>query len=191
AIFRSNKGNFQIPSSRPVIYVTGGSLGAHALNKHIEQILDKLLEKYTIIHQTGAVRQYADYERLSKRASKYYIVQKHVSSAEIGYVYGRSSVVVSRAGANTVFELIALAKPAVLVPLPISAAGEQQAHARLLKDRGVAEIFSQERDSDVLFDLIEKVVDRRATYSKNFSNLANLYKKNAASLLVSEMLDSI
>lgn len=167
-------------SNKKVLYITGGSLGSHSLNVHIENILDELLNSYVIIHQCGD-NSFKDYERLSLRQNDNYIVRKHFFETQIGYIFNHADIVVSRAGANTIVELIALSKPAVLVPLPISAGGEQKAQAQWLKDQGVAEIFSQNRPSKELIAKINLVAKNFDRYVANFTNLSTIFKKDAAS----------
>lgn len=181
---------FQIIKKRPTLYITGGSLGSHSINVHIETILPQLLKKYTVIHQTGNVEEYDDYERLKKRVSllpkdlqeNYYVTQ-HISEEELGFVLSMSDLVISRAGANTVFELIAWQIPAVLIPLPWSSYQEQQKHANLLQSGGVVEIFDQRNNSLELLDLIQTILRDSQKYKNNFKKLTNLFHKDAASII--------
>ena len=53
SIFKIDEKPFEITKDRPVIYITGGSLGSHSINIHIKKILEPLLEKFIIIHQVG------------------------------------------------------------------------------------------------------------------------------------------
>lgn len=184
----SAKSTFTIPSGREVIFVTGGSLGSHNLNVHIENILDSLLDKYIVIHQTGSVAKFGDFERLSGFKNDHYIVRKHLSAADTSGALHSADVVVSRAGANTVFELIALQKPAVFVPLPWSASGEQQKQAEFMKQHKVAEIFDQKSESEDLLMLIKKVLAHKKNYVQNYQQLASYYKPDCAKALVFELL---
>jgi len=141
---------------RPLLLVLGGSLGSHSVNTLIEQILPQLKKKYTLLHQSGNVKEFDDFKRLKTHEDTHYRVVEHISSADIGFAYARSRIVIARSGANTVSELIALKKPAVLVPLPWSASGEQRAHARLLEDSGVAVVFEQTGNASELISAMEK-----------------------------------
>ncbi|OGK19799.1 hypothetical protein A2866_03615 [Candidatus Roizmanbacteria bacterium RIFCSPHIGHO2_01_FULL_39_8] len=181
---------FQIIKKRPILYITGGSLGSHSINSHIETILPQLLKKYTVIHQTGNVEEYNDYERLKKKVSllpkdlqENYYIAPHISEQELGFVLSISDLVISRAGANTVFELIAWKIPAVLIPLPWSSYQEQQKHALLFQSAGVAEIFDQRNNSLQLLDLIQTILGDSQKYKNNFKKLTNLFHKDAASII--------
>lgn len=187
-IFKKIKQPFKIIKNKPVIYITGGSLGSHSINILFEPLLPRLLNNFIVIHQTGETEEYQDFERLSEIKHKNYFLKKHFYDDEIGFVYSLADLVVSRAGANTIFELIALKKPAILIPLPWSASGEQKAHAQLLKKKGVAEVFFQEDGrndpSARLYRLIIKMINNLAQYQKNFIYLENYYKKDASQTII-------
>lgn len=193
SIFKSSP-RFALPENLPCIYVTGGSLGAHALNVHIEHILSKLLENYIVIHQTGNLREYNDYDRLSefrrtlsKEQQERYIIKTHVEDDEIGPIYDASDVVVSRSGANTFFELIALKKPAVLIPLPLAAFDEQRKHAQILKDAGAAEVFEQDQESEDLLLAIKTVLEDRKTYERKYQKLEKTYITEGVERILEEL----
>ncbi|KXK07171.1 MAG: UDP-N-acetylglucosamine--N-acetylmuramyl-(pentapeptide) pyrophosphoryl-undecaprenol N-acetylglucosamine transferase, partial [Microgenomates bacterium OLB22] len=143
-------------AQKPLIFITGGSLGAHSLNLHIEALLPKLKKIGSIIHQTGTAVEYGDLERLSGHADSRYLPVGHIAAASMGGVFRASSLVISRAGANTVVDLMVVQKPAILVPLIWAAGGEQQKQAQYLEKYGVAEIFDQRSESQKLLELVKK-----------------------------------
>ncbi len=187
-IFKASLNEIKLPHDRPIIFVTGGSMGAHAINIHIEAILPELLNKYTIVHQTGNVKKYDDFSRLSKLNDQNYLVRQHFSSEEMGSIYQQASLIISRAGANTIFELIKLRKPAVLIPLPGAAAGEQQAHAELLEKAGVAKIFNQRSPSDELLELIKVLINDEKSAIAAYSLMQTLVKDDAAIIIKTILL---
>ena len=185
---------FSISTDRPVLYVTGGSLGSHSINEHIFFLLRKLLQKYTIIHQIGNTKEYDDYTKaleikrsLSFPLKKQYYPRKHFFENEIGYIYSISDLVVGRAGANTFFELCVLKKPTLFIPLQWAASNEQVKHAEIFAQYGTGEVFHQSDSSDHLFEKIEKMINNIEQYKNNFSSLQHLYKKNAADCIVKEL----
>ncbi len=194
SVFEIIKKPFNIKKDRPVIYITGGSLGSHSINLHIKKILKSLLKKYIVIHQTGDTKQYHDYEDLLKikenlpndLKNNYFLV-KHFFEDEIGYIYSISDLVIGRSGANTFFELLYLKKPAIFIPLPWSAGKEQQYHAEIFAKAGCGEIFHQIETSEKLLRLIDKMINNLYFYKKNFLNLQNLYHENAASFIIKEI----
>lgn len=157
--------------SRPTLLIMGGSLGSHSVNLHIEHIIEELTKTFTVIHQTGNVAQFGDYERLKQKENELYKVFEHFDDDQLMKYYGQSSLVVSRAGANTVCELIVLQKPSVLIPLPWAANGEQQAQADFMQRSGVSETFNQKHDSSVLLQKILSVFSNNAQYRNNFDHL--------------------
>lgn len=196
SIFHQGKQN--IPKQNlPCVYVTGGSLGAHAVNRCIEKILPKLLEHAYVIHQTGNVAEFQDFERLSEFKSRLqptlqarYDIRTHVSDEEIGSVFAAADVVVGRSGANTFFELVALQKPAVCIPLPHAAFDEQRKHAHILQESGAAEVFEQNEDADQLLESILRVLKNKSLYEKGYKTITKRYKtREAASVLAEALID--
>lgn len=193
AVFKAIHSNLKLPNERKVMYITGGSLGAHGINILIEPILKDLLEKYTVIHQTGNVTEFNDYERLSKlrenlpdKLKKYYHLKQHYFDWEIGYIYSIADLVISRSGANTFFELLALKKPAIFIPLPISANQEQQKHAELYNNAGLGEIYEGNVAKELL-DIIVRMVNNLDLYKSN-SNLSHEYPENAAKTIIGHII---
>lgn len=194
SIFKIEKKPFQIKKDRPVIYITGGSLGSHSINLHIKKIITKLLYGYIIIHQVGDTKQYHDYEDLAKIRSKLpkelisrYFLAKHFFDDQIGYVYSLTDLVVGRAGANTFFEFLALKKPALFIPLPWSSGREQQHHAEVFAKAGAGEIFHQIESSEKLLRLIYQMIGKIDYYQNNFKHLSGRYKKNVSKYLIDEI----
>ena len=192
--FKTIKMPFKITKNLPVIYVTGGTLGSHSINEHIKKILPDLLKDYIVIHQTGNVKEYNDLNGLQMLRKKLpldlqsrYYLREHFSSQEIGYVYDRADLVVGRAGANTFFELIALEKPAVLIPLPWAANQEQQKQAEILAKEKVTEIFSQFNSSEELLKLIKNMLANLKIYQGNFHKLKLFYRQDASQKIIREI----
>ncbi len=197
-ILNVRKKTFNINKDKPVIYFTGGSLGSHSINLIVEKIIKKLLKDYIIIQQTGNIKEYDDYQRLIKLKLKLdsslktnYFLKEHFFEDEIGFIYSISDLVIGRSGANTFFELLALNKPAIFIPLPWSAGREQQKHAELYKKAGAGEIFNQSDNPEKLVTLIKKIFSDYQTYKNNFKNLEKLYKKDAAKIIIQNIEESL
>jgi len=138
----------------PTIYVTGGSTGSHFINSLIENSLEKLLQKYIVVHQTGDSRKYNDFDKLSeiknklpKNLAEKYTVSKFTPPDQVMSVLNKSTLAVGRAGINTVTELLYLEKPCLLIPLPISGNSEQIENALFIKGLGLAEVLEQDKIS--------------------------------------------
>ena len=182
AIFESHQNKRYFHNTHPTLYVTGRSLGSHAINKDIETLLPELTKHFNVIHQTGNIREFNDYGRLKKAKNnlppdqqKRYIVQEHFFAAEIGSVYTQADMVVSRAGANTLFEWFVLGKPAILIPLPWSAHDEQRKHALLFAKYKVGRVFEQQRPSHELFEMITEMMENRKTYENHFKAVPAIF----------------
>lgn len=116
-----------------LIYVTGGKQGSQIINNVVISSLDELTKKYSIIHQTGhhqvvAHKNYSSFDFDSEKA---------ISALQ------KAEVVVSRAGAHTIYELALLGKKCVLIPLSSSSHQEQSINAKLLADSGLAIILPE------------------------------------------------
>jgi UDP-N-acetylglucosamine--N-acetylmuramyl-(pentapeptide) pyrophosphoryl-undecaprenol N-acetylglucosamine transferase len=194
SVFKIIKKPFEIKKDKPVIYVTGGSLGSHSLNVIIEKILPSLLRKYIVIHQTGNIKEYDDYQRLSKTKANLgdlknnYYLREHFYENEIGYIYSLADIVIGRSGANTFFETIALKKPAIFVPLPWSAANEQNEHAAIFEKYQTGFMFNQYWPEEELIPIIETMFKDLKKYKDNFKNLENKYRKDATEIIVQKIL---
>jgi UDP-N-acetylglucosamine--N-acetylmuramyl-(pentapeptide) pyrophosphoryl-undecaprenol N-acetylglucosamine transferase len=130
----------------PLIYVTGGGTGAQSLNRLLFPVLPSLLKRYTIVHQTGEisfVEAQKIRESLPGNYKNRYIARSYIPTPTLSWILAHASLVVGRSGANTVMELAALGKVAILVPLPWSAGGEQQENAAWLVRNGGAIILTQ------------------------------------------------
>jgi len=196
-VFSQNSLSFPLDSSVPVLYVTGGSLGSHSINEHIFMILDRLLPLFTIIHQTGDVKEYGDLDSAQKLKRKFqkiypnrYIPLAHIADSDIGSVYVKAEFIIGRSGANTFFELIALKKPALLIPLPWSANGEQKEHAEFFQTQGIGEVFDQKNDSNALLSTLMSFHKNVTRYTDAFQSLPLQLKRDATQTLVQKILHS-
>lgn len=140
---------FDLSPERPVVYLTGGARGSHALNVAVAGALPDLLAITQIIHQTGPVEANGDLPRLEQRAAglpaelrRRYRPLAFVGP-ELADLYALARLIVGRAGAGTIAELAALGKPALLIPLPGAAADEQTRNARLLASAGAAVLLPE------------------------------------------------
>jgi len=185
---------FNIVKDRPIIYVTGGSLGSHSVNVLTESILNPLLNKYIVIHQTGNIKEYDDFYRLKKikkslppNLSRNYFLVEHFFQEQLGYIYSIADLVISRAGANTFFELASMQKPTIFIPLPWSSNREQQKQAEIFFKLGCGEIFSQSQKPSELLQLINKMIDNLPKYKNSFINLNKFNRKDAAQVIIKEI----
>lgn len=137
------------PRNKKVLLVLGGSSGARAINEAVRENLKELTNRYIVVHVTGK-----DKQTEKMRADDYYCVEY---AHDVEKYYALSDVVLSRAGATAVFEISALKKRAVFVPLPKGVSrGDQIFNADLAKEYG-ATILTQDDDfSSKLVPAIER-----------------------------------
>jgi UDP-N-acetylglucosamine--N-acetylmuramyl-(pentapeptide) pyrophosphoryl-undecaprenol N-acetylglucosamine transferase len=137
-------------SAGPVLYVTGGGLGSHIINKNFIQILGDLLEYVSIIYQSGRPAGTDDYEQLMQTiellppSRKKRIRLFDFIGGEIADVMACTDLAVGRAGAGTVNEFMALSIPAIYIPLAIAMRNEQYKNARVAEKAGGAVIIEED-----------------------------------------------
>jgi UDP-N-acetylglucosamine--N-acetylmuramyl-(pentapeptide) pyrophosphoryl-undecaprenol N-acetylglucosamine transferase len=150
------------PGDPLTIFITGGSRGSQKINAALEKILKKLLSKYKLIHQTGGLDylKFSDIkQKLPQALRNNYDVFVRVNPLEVYKVYQKCDIVVARAGANTVSEIMATKRPAILIPLPISFMDEQTKNAKVAKEWGVAKIIPQDvLTPEVLLKYIDETI---------------------------------
>lgn len=160
----SQVGSFLQNKKLPVLYITGGSSGSHSINSLVLGCLEKLLEKFLIIHQTGDAKRYSDYERLSKEKEKFskslqnrYFVSKFLDTGDVEHVLHIVDLVISRSGINTITELLYFQKKAVLIPFPYGQNNEQKQNAEILEELGLAMVLEEKSTTSEL--LYKAVID--------------------------------
>jgi len=175
----------------PVLYITGGSQGAHAINMALLKILPEVLKKYVVIHQSGEKdhkKLLVSHKSLPDVLKKRHLITKYIGPDEIGWVFKKATLVVSRAGANTVCELAALGKPTIFIPLPFAYKGEQAKNAQMLKETGLAEVLAQSKLSGkTLLAQIDKVYQNLENYKKAAKGAKRLVVKDASQRLIAEI----
>lgn len=188
------------PSNIKTIYITGGSLGAHAINILIEGCITNLLtnNNFHIIHQTGDAQEYKDYDRLEKMRQtlpkelqdKYKIV-KFTDPSESAHAMSSADLVISRSGMNTVAELLYLNKPCLLIPLPHSQANEQLENALFLEKQGLAKVLNQkDLTPEILYSQITSII-AKLNNAENSSTQPNTLIPYDASEKIVQIIEQI
>lgn len=188
---------FGFEPNEPTLYITGGAQGSHALNMAVRDALPRLLACCQVVHQCGegpdgsgddlrALLQAR--EELAPDLRRRYHVRAFVGE-EIGDAYALASLVVGRAGAGTVNELANLGKPSVLVPLPGSAGGEQEANARALEKEGGAVVLLQaDLTSDSLAHTVCGLIKDSHRLKAMSEGAGKLAISGAADAIIDELL---
>jgi len=115
----------KLKNEKPIIYVTGGNQGSLSINNLLKKSLPLLTKNYFVIHQYG--------QKSQPKTSPNYLPLAYINSQNIGWVLNRASLIISRAGANTCQEIVALKIKSILIPLLISQQDEQLKNADYVK----------------------------------------------------------
>ncbi len=138
---------FMLSGEKPVILVLGGSQGAQRINYMLLEILPELLTDFEIIHQCGEKNQKQILTEskimIKGEMEKYYHLIPFLKERELKLAYAASIAVVSRAGANTIFEIAALGKPSILIPLSESAQNHQFENAYAYSENGACLVVEE------------------------------------------------
>jgi len=149
------KSLFKLSEEKPIILVLGGSQGAQRINDKILEILPELLKDFELIHQSGEKNfdQVKSEARvmISKDLAKYYHPFPFLNEVEITKAYALSDFIISRAGAGTIFEIAALEKPAILIPLSEAAQNHQLKNAYTYAKTGGAVVLEEENFTSHFF----------------------------------------
>lgn len=169
------------------ILVMGGSQGSRSINTGFLNASSKFADKskYQVIHLSGL----KDYDTLNQGYKKLNINYKLFGFLnEMEYAYSASDLVISRAGATSIAEIIYFELPAVLLPYPF-AYEHQLKNAEVLEENGCAIVIAaQQLDADILVRIVEDFINNPGKISLMRSNYSNMPKVNACDLLINEAL---
>ncbi len=145
---------------KPVLLIMGGSLGAAAVNQAVRDSLDTLLQDWQIIHLCGKGKLDASLTNI-----KGYVQYEYIQE-ELAGLFALSDIVISRAGANAICELLALRKPALLIPLPSGASrGDQLLNAESFAHQGFSMVLEEETlTAGRLTEAVRELYNHRQDY---------------------------
>lgn len=147
-------------ANKPVIMVTGGSLGAANVNKAVRDALPQLLEDFQVVHLCGKDK--IDNLLLTTPGYRQFEYVK----AELKDLFAMADIVISRAGANAICELLALKKPNILIPLPAaSSRGDQLLNAQSFEAQGFSIVINEDDlTTELLVDRVHELFCNRQSY---------------------------
>lgn len=131
-------------ASKPVIMVMGGSQGAASVNEAIRNHLDELLEDFRIVHLCGAGKYDASKDGIEGYKQFEYVKE------DLRHLFAAADLIISRAGANAIFEILALQKPNLLIPLSIGTRGDQILNARSFEAQGFSKVLVESEEEGIL-----------------------------------------
>jgi UDP-N-acetylglucosamine--N-acetylmuramyl-(pentapeptide) pyrophosphoryl-undecaprenol N-acetylglucosamine transferase len=179
-------------TGKKIIYITGGKTGAQAINSLVEKILDRLVSKYIVVHQTGLLdspkfKKIKD--NLTAKKKRFYYPVDYLGGEEVGWVLNNCLLVISRAGANTVQELMATCRPAILIPLPKSYQDEQKKNANYFSSLRLGKVIYQEKASaKLLWETVEEMNKQIDQYRREFSKVKVINGRKKLLSLIEEVI---
>ena len=170
---------------KPVLLIVGGSTGSVFLNDTIRRVLPELLKNYQIVHLCGK-------DKLDSSISERGYVQYEYANKEMADLLAMADLVISRAGANSICELLALSKPNILIPLSKNASrGDQILNARSFENQGFSYVIEEEDLTDKkLLQAVDKVWSERSKYVAIMQNSRQLDAISTITGLIEEAAGS-
>ena len=145
---------------KPLLMIIGGSLGALKINLAVRAALDDLLKTFHIAHICGRGKMDEDYQNMEGYRQFEYV------SDELPDLFAAASVIISRAGANVIYEIASLQKPSILIPLgKDQSRGDQILNARSFAKQGYSMVLEEEELSpQSLSQAVASLYQNRQSY---------------------------
>lgn len=185
-----------LPTDKPLLFVTGGSLGAQKINNLLLETLDELLPHFTILHQTGPKNETdvktTAVELLSGHddwLNRYYI-RGTLSGEEMHLALHAASLIISRAGSTTIFEIAQTGKPAIIIPIPEQVSHDQRTNAYSYARTGAAAVLEEGNLTDsLLTSEITRIMSSNDTYTSMSEAATNFARPHAAEVVGTTLLE--
>lgn len=189
-------GSFRFTETKPVVLISGGSQGAEKINTILKESLVELIGQFQIIHQCGSnlYKSFNDTIQqvikegegsYGKQIQDSYRLYPFLSGQELALAYAASDVIVNRAGSASLFEIAALGKPGIIIPITNSANDHQMSNAiEFAKFGGV--ILEEQNLTPLLFiKTIEDTYNHRVEISEKIKGFA---RPDAAQLIAQTLM---
>lgn len=149
-----------LSAAKPIILVIGGSLGSVKVNTAVRHILPRLLEKFQVIHICGKGN--LDESLIGTPG---YVQYEYVDSP-LKHLFAAADMIISRAGANSICEILALRKPNLLIPLSAAASrGDQILNANSFAKQGFSAVLEEEKlTDDTLYETVVNTYENRRRF---------------------------
>ncbi len=165
---------------KPVLMIMGGSSGSQTINRVVRASLDELLKKFNIIHLCGKGNLNNE---LSKTCG---YKQFEFVTDELPHLFAITNMMVSRAGANTLYELLSLKLPNILIPLPLSSSrGDQILNAKSFQKSGFSLILSESNLTPT--SLVKKIEELNEEKEKFIDKMKNTKLQDSNELVIKEI----
>lgn len=173
---------FGLEENLPTLLVVGGGTGAQKINEMIYQIIPELTKFCQVIHLTGKNKYLKSSAQYS--ATKRYHPYEFLTT-EMADAYAVADLVISRAGMGVLTELMALAKPAILIPIPDS---HQEKNAQFFADKKAVYVLWQKYlTPQFLFEKIRELILNKGELDKLSQNIKKLFQPEATKKIIEEI----
>jgi UDP-N-acetylglucosamine:LPS N-acetylglucosamine transferase len=163
--------------------VIGGSLGAESINQTIRNLLPGLLKDFQICHVCGKGNVNPEFDKTKGYKQFEYI------NEELHHIYAMADTVVSRAGATTLFEILSLKKPNLLIPLSKKASrGDQILNAESFQKQGFSSVLMEEQLTE---ETLEKGIKEVFSNKEKYINAMNIRNSAAAEDILKLIQDCV
>lgn len=155
---------YGIKGEKAVLLITGGSSGAKYLNEVVRQCIDGLIKRYYVIHITGC-------GNIANISKKDYIQIDFTQN--IADIFAAADYIISRAGSNTLFEIVSLKKPSLIIPLPKGASrGDQIENAKYFSQKNCVLYAAQDKiNKNTLINYLTELENKKEMLIKNMNTL--------------------
>ena len=192
-LFGKPKKLFPVTLPLPTILITCGKTGSHKINTFILENMEKLLDSFNIIHQSGDYSVTNDFSHLQKKHQSLklegrgkYFLKKFLSDDEVCSAFTYSDAVVCRAGAHTIYEILHFQKRALLIPIENVSHNEQFLNANLIYQAGLGLILPEESlNIDNFQQILHKLL--HDTFYLKDELLKSQVSKDSTSLILHEI----
>lgn len=168
-LYEGKKLHVTLNENLPTVLIMGGSLGAKAINDIIFKHLERFTAKYNVLHITGKANTPKTEDLYSGGGKGIY--HQIEFTDRINDYYATADLVVSRGGANSIFELVALKKPSLIIPLPKgSSRGDQIENAKYFSELGYCYTLSQEESN------VKSILEKLEALQTDSALIKRLYK---------------
>ena len=172
-------------NDKEILLIIGGSLGAKSINDEVRKHLDEILKEFNVIHICGKGNLDSSLENIEGYNQYEYVKE------QLPHMLKVADYVISRAGANGIFELLALKKPTLLIPLSKKVSrGDQILNAKSFEKEGYSIVL----DEDEMVDknlLMEKINELKSKKVELIKNMENSEMKNGVDAIIDIIMDAI
>jgi|FLOH01.1.fsa_nt_gi UDP-N-acetylglucosamine--N-acetylmuramyl-(pentapeptide) pyrophosphoryl-undecaprenol N-acetylglucosamine transferase len=181
---------FALNPKRKTLFIFGGSQGAHAINQFLITYIREFAYQinFQILWQTGE----KDFEACNKAASQSLNISVVPFIKDMGAAFSMATLVISRAGAMALAEIISFGLPSILIPLPSATANHQYHNAKTLENEGAAIIIEESKlEFDPLLELFQDLFSHEEKLKLMSQNTFQLAKPHASQDIINSILEHI